>query len=119
MLQNFTYYAQFMFYLLSIMLYKFNILFLLSNLNYKLMSISSHSSSSTVQHTINNSSIYVYNINTLNSFLLHLQPKSHNPVKSVLFIQFLSIVLAIFAHDARSTYTHCFFFHIMLKIMLV
>ena len=38
------------------MLYKFNILFLLSYLNYKILSIGSLSSSSTVQHTINNSS---------------------------------------------------------------
>ena len=98
------------------MLYKFNILFLLSCLNNKIMSINSLSSSSTVQHTINNLSTYVY-INTLNSFLLHLQfqsihiltkslpqdsPKSHNPVKCALLCklcqlccQFLPIMLAL------------------------
>ena len=43
----------------SIMLYKFNIIFLLSYLNYKIMSFSSLSSSSTVQHVINNSFNYV------------------------------------------------------------
>ena len=48
------------------MLYKFNILLLLSYLNYKIMNINSLSSSSTVQHTINNSSSYI-SINTLNS----------------------------------------------------
>ena len=42
------------------MLYKFNILFLLSYLNYNIMSISSLSSSSTVQHTINDSCKDVY-----------------------------------------------------------
>ena len=42
------------------MLYKFNILFLLSYLNYNIVSICSLSSSSTVQHTINDSSKDVY-----------------------------------------------------------
>ena len=60
MLQNFAYYAQFMLHMLNIMLYEFNILFLLSYLNYKINCISSLSSFSTVQHTINNSSMYVY-----------------------------------------------------------
>ena len=70
------------------MLYKFNILFLLSYLNYKIMSINSLSSSSTVQHAINNSSMYVYKhfefilfhfatlINALESLPL-ISPKSH------------------------------------------
>ena len=54
-------------------------------------------------------------VNTLNSFLSHLQlysiyiltksfttdsPKPHNPVKSVLFIQIVSIMLAIVAYYA-------------------
>ena len=42
------------------MLYKFNILFLLSYLNYKIMTVSGLSSFSSVQHTNNNSSTYVY-----------------------------------------------------------
>ena len=42
------------------MLYKFKNLFLLSYLNYKIMTISSLPSSSSVQHTINNSSTYVH-----------------------------------------------------------
>ena len=42
------------------MLYKLNTLFLLSYLNYNIVSICSLSSSSTVQHTINNSSKDVY-----------------------------------------------------------
>ena len=60
MLQNLASYAEIMLHMQSIMLYKFNILFLLSYLNYKIMSISSLSSSSIVRHTINNSFTYVY-----------------------------------------------------------
>ena len=95
------------------MFYEFNILFLLSYFNYKIMSISSVSSSSTVQHTINNSSIYLYEnfefifvafatlFNThFDKIIATDSPKSHNPVKSVHFIQILSIVLAIFAYYA-------------------
>ena len=55
----------------NIMLYKFKILFLLSYLNYKIMSSNSLSSSSTVYHTINNSSMYVYK--HFEFFLFHLQ----------------------------------------------
>ena len=62
-----------MLHVLSIMLYKFNILFISSHLNYKITNISSLCGSSTVQHTINYSSTYAYKINTLNSFLLHSQ----------------------------------------------
>ena len=57
MLQNFAYYAQFMIRMLSIMLYNSRFYFYL---NYKIMSINSVSSSSTVQLIINNSSMYVY-----------------------------------------------------------
>ena len=60
MLQIVANYNQFMLHMLSIMLYKFSILFFFSYLNHKIMSISSLSSSFTVQHTINNSSINVY-----------------------------------------------------------
>ena len=82
-------------------------------LNYKIMSISSLSSPSTGQHTINNSCMYVYKhfkfifiafatlfntsfdkITTTNS------SKSHNPVISVHFMQILSNVLANFAYYA-------------------
>ena len=44
------------------MLYKFNILFLLSYLNYKswVLAVFNSVSSSTVQHTINNLPTYVY-----------------------------------------------------------
>ena len=66
------------------MLYKFNILFLLSYLNCKTMSISSLSNSCTVQHTINNSYTYSY------SLYIYIYT-------SVYFIEFLSIMLAIFA----------------------
>ena len=95
------------------MLYKFNTLFLLSYLNYNIVSICSLSSSSTVQHTINNSSKDVYEhfelifvafetlFNTYfdKSFTKN-SPKPHNPVKSVLIIQIVSIVLAIVAYYA-------------------
>ena len=52
MLQNFAYYAQFVLHMYRIMLCKLNILFLLSYLNYKIMGISSPSSSSTVQNIL-------------------------------------------------------------------
>ena len=82
----------------SIMLYKFNILFLLP---YKIMSIKGLSSSSTVKHTINHSSIYVYkhfefifvafpNLYNLNfdKIITIDSPKSHNRMKRVVhFIQ--------------------------------
>ena len=89
-------------------------LFLLSYLNYKIMSISSQCSSpqSSTQLTIHP----CMHINTLNLFLLHLQLKSihiltkslpeirqnlTNPWKVYThFIQILSIVLAIFAYYA-------------------
>ena len=115
MLQNSACYAQSMLHMLIIMLYKFNILFLLTaSLNYKIISISSLSSSSTVQQTINNSSTYVYK--HFEFIFLHLQlksmhiltkslppynsPKSYTPVKNVHFPQILPTVLAIFAYYA-------------------
>ena len=77
------------------------------------MSISSLSSSFTIQHTINNSSTYVYEhfefifaafatlVDTyFNKIITTDSPKSHNPLKSVYFIQVLSIVLAIVAYSA-------------------
>ena len=96
-----------------VLCYKFNFL---SKLNYKIMNISSLSSCSTVQDTINNSSTYMY-INTLNSFLLHLQlylthiltkslPQTHPSLTILLKVcilynfcqlcwQFLPIILAL------------------------
>ena len=83
-------------------------------LNHKFMSISSLSISSTIQHTINNSSTYVCIFNSLTSFLLHLQlysvqiltkslPLIH-PNLTILwkihFTQILSIVPTIFAYYA-------------------
>ena len=75
------------------MLYKLNILFLLFYLNYKIMSVCSLSSFSGVQHTINNSSTYVYEhfeviivtfatlVNThFDKIITTHSPKSHNPV---------------------------------------
>ena len=114
MLQSFAYYAQFMLYMLSILIiYKFNILFLLCYLNYKIMSISSLSSSSKVQYAINNSSTHVYKhfelifvafatlFNTrFDKIITTDSPKSHNPVKSVHFIHILPIMLAIVAYYA-------------------
>ena len=66
MLQNFAYYAQFTLHMQNIMLYKFNSLFLLSYLNYKIMGISSPLSSlqASTQLTIH---LHMY-INTLDSF---------------------------------------------------
>ena len=128
MLQNFTYYAQLMFHMLSIILYKFKVLFLLSNLNYKIMSISSLYSylQSSTQLTFH---LCMY-INTLNSFLLHLQlylvhilTKSLPPIHPNLtiamhFIQFFinctGNVCLLCWH-----YAQYFCFPIMLKIMLV
>ena len=63
------------------MLYKFNILFLLSYLNYKITSISSLSSSSTLQYTINNSSTYLYEHSEF--ILLHLQLYSIHVDKTI------------------------------------
>ena len=54
------------------MLYEFNSLFLLSYLNYKIMNISSLSHSSIQSSTQLTFHLHMY-INTLNSFLLHLQ----------------------------------------------
>ena len=72
------------------------------------MSISSLSSSSAVQHTINNSSTCVYEhfeviivtfatlVNIpFDKIITTHSPKSHNPVKSEYFIQILSIMLAV------------------------
>ena len=85
------------------------------------MSISSLSSSSTVQHTINYSSkdvyehvhfeiifvafatlfnTYIYIYIYIDKIITTDSPKSHNPVKSVHFIQIVSIVLAIVAYYA-------------------
>ena len=74
------------------------------------MSISSLSSSSTVWHTITNSSTYVCKhfklifgafatlFNTcLDKIITTDSLRSHNPVKSVHFIQFLPIMLNAFA----------------------
>ena len=81
-------------------------------LNYKILSIGSISSSSTVQHTISNSStsiyiyIYIYAykhfefILNFDKIITTYSPKSRNSVKSVHFMQILSIVLAIFAYYA-------------------
>ena len=94
------------------------------------MSISSLSSSSAVQHTINISSMDVYEhfefifVAFLQLYSVHIltksfttdSPKSHNPVKSVHFIQIVSIVLAVVAYNA-GIYTQCCL-PIMLKIML-
>ena len=90
------------------MLYKFNILFILSYLNYNIVSISSLSSSSIVQHTINNSSKDVYEHFELifvafatlfktQSFTTN-SSKPHNPVKIVHFRQIVPIMLAIVAY---------------------
>ena len=71
--------------------------------------ISSLSSSTTVWHTINNSSMYVYKhfelifvvcATLFNTRFTTDLSKSHIPMKSVHFIQILSIVLAIFAYYA-------------------
>ena len=96
MLQSFTYYTQFMLHR-KITLYKFHILFLW---NYKMMSVSCLSRSSMVLYIINNSSMYVYKhfelifvvFTTLfttyfDKIITTDLPKSHNPVKSVHFIQ--------------------------------
>ena len=77
------------------------------------MSINSLSSSSTVQHAINNSSMYVYEcfefifvvfVTLVNTYFDKIiatdSPKSHNPVKNVLFIQILSMVMANVAYYA-------------------
>ena len=85
-------------------------LILLKLQNY---SISSLSSSSTVQYTINNLSIYLYQhfefifvtfATLVNAYFDKIittdSPKSNNPVKSVHFTQILSIVLATFAYYA-------------------
>ena len=77
------------------------------------MSISSISSPSTVQHTINNSLMYVNKhfefifvafgtlINAyLDEIITTNTPKSHDPVKNMYFIQIVSIVLAILAYYA-------------------
>ena len=111
MLQNFTYYVKFVLHMLSILLYKSNVLFLLCYLSYKIMNISSLSSSSTARHTISNSSMYVYKhfelifaafatlCNTcFNKIITTNSLKYHNPVKSVHFTQILLIVLTIFAY---------------------
>ena len=95
------------------MFYKFNIVFLLSYLNYKVMIINSLSSSSTVQHIISNSFTYVHKqfefisiafTTLVNAYFGKIittdSPKSHNPVKNMYFIQILSIVLAILAYYA-------------------
>ena len=123
-------YAQFMFHILSMMLHKFDILFLLS-LHYKTMSISRLSSFSTIQHTINNSSTYVYKhfeftfvafetfFNThFDKIITTDSSKSHNPMKSVHFIQILSNACAGIFCPLCWYYAHCFCFPTMLKIML-
>ena len=88
------------------MLYKFN---LFISLILQIMSISSLSSYSTVQYTINNSSTYVQlqhfelifaTFSTLvnayfDKIITTNSPKSHNPVKNMYFIQFLPIMLAL------------------------
>ena len=129
MLQNFAHYAKFMLHMLSILLYKFNILYLLSYLNHKIMSISSLSNSFTVQHIINNSSIYVYKhlefifvafatlVNAhFDKTITTDSPKSYNPVKCVDFINFCQLCckFCLLCWDCA----HCFCFFIMLKIML-
>ena len=115
MLQNFTYYAQFMLHILSIVLYKFNILFLLSNLNYKIMSISNLSSSSTVQHTINNSSIYV-NKHFDFIFVAFAMQISQPCEKCAFYTNFVNCTGNFCLLCLQ--YAQCFCFHIMLKIML-
>ena len=82
-------------------------------LNYKIMSISSLPRSSTLQHTINKLSTYVYKhfefifiafATLVNAYFDKIttidSPKSHNPVKIMHFIQILSILLAIFNYYA-------------------
>ena len=77
-----------------------------------------------VQHTINNSSMYVYEcfefifvafVTLVNMYYNKIittdSPKSHNPVKNVHFIQIVSVMLAIVAY-----YAQCFCFPIMLKL---
>ena len=76
------------------------------------MSISSLSSSSTVQHTINNSSTYVYKhfefiLFHLQLYLIHVLTKALSQIRpnltilwKVYFIQILSIVLANFTYNA-------------------
>ena len=105
------------------MLYKFSILFLLSFLNYKIMSISSLSSSSSVQYIINNTSTYVYKhfkihfvsfANLVNAYFDKIITLIHPNltilrVKNMHFLQSLSIALAVLAY-----YAHCFCFPIML-----
>ena len=83
----------------------FSLLNLLKSQNLEYISLSN---SSTVQHTINNSSTYVYKhfefifvafATYLNAYFDKIittdSPKSHNPVKNVHFPQTLSIVLEI------------------------
>ena len=97
------------------MLYKFNILFLLSCLNNKIMSINSLSSSSIIQHTINNSSTYVaiyehfefifVAFSTLvNTYFDKIITSGFTQISQscevCTFMQTLSIVLSIFAYYA-------------------
>ena len=115
MLQNFTYNAQFVLHNFYVKYYAVQIRhfisLILSYLNYKIMSLSSLFSSSTVQHIINNLSMYVYKhfkfifVSLVTLFNTHFDKmittdslKSHNPVKSVHCTQILSVVLAIFAY---------------------
>ena len=101
------------------MLYKFNILFLLSHLNYKTRSISSLSSSSTVQHTIKNSSTYVHEcfefifVAFVSVHLIHILT---NLLPHILnFIQVLPIVLTIIAYYA-DIMLNAFAFPLCLKL---
>ena len=93
------------------MLHKFNVLFFVSYLNYKIMSISSFSSSSTVQNTINNLSTYVYKHFAFDQCIFwqnHYRRFAQispgiliDPVKKLHFIQTLSIVLPFFKPGTR------------------
>ena len=109
------------------MLYKFNILFLLSYLNYKIINISSLSSSSiqSSSYIINNLYSYIHSyINTLNSFccicnfsqcifdkimiITTDSPKSHNSVKNMQWYKFCQLgwhFCLLCWH-----YAHCFCF---------
>ena len=129
MLQNFTYYAQFMLLMQSIMLYKFNSLFVLSYLNYKFMSISSPLSSllASTQLTI---CLRMY-MNTLNSFCcicifikyIFWQKKYHKFTQISQFCE-KCVFYTNFVNCAGNVcllcwhYAQCFCSPIMLKIML-
>ena len=115
MLQNFTYYAQFMLQI-CYALCSTNLTFYFSYptyVNYKITSISCFSSSPAVQYTIKISSMYVYKhfefifVEFATLFNTHYDkiittdsPKPHYPVKKVHVIQIVSIVLAMVVYYA-------------------